>query len=119
MNVSIDLRIEGVSGEEGDAEWLRIGESLHLEFNRRARDLALMIQGRIVYEIMEAYWPVAANDSSLPAYLQEYGRIWTEKQKVLVSNSRSEATNQTRVVGWPDALEQLAQIRAETEARSA
>ena len=115
MNVSIDLRIEGVSGEDGGGEWLRIGEPLHLEFNRRARELALMIQGRTVYEIMEAYWPAAADDSSLPAYLREYGRIWTEKPKVLVSNSRTEAANDTRVVGGPDALEQLAQIRAETD----
>jgi dihydrofolate reductase len=115
MNVSLDLRIEHAPGENGGGSWMRIGEPLHREFNRRARDLALMIQGRAVYEIMDAFWPAAARDRSLPEYIQEYGRIWTGAPKVLVSNSRTEAPHDTRVVGGPDAMERLAQIRAETD----
>jgi len=34
---------------------------------------------------------------------------------VLVSNTRTEAEHNTRIVGGPDALDQIAQIRAETD----
>jgi len=51
MNVSVDLFIERHEGEEGGGQWMRIGRSLHEEFNRRAREMALMIQGRVVYSL--------------------------------------------------------------------
>jgi dihydrofolate reductase len=114
MNVSLDLRIEAAPGEDGGGDWMRIGEPLHREFNRRARELSLMVQGRRVFEIMEAYWPAARDDASLPEYLQEYGAIWTDAPKILVSRTRAEAPYSTRVVG-EDAIARLAEVRAGTD----
>ena len=37
MNVSLDLRIEQVPGDNGAGEWLHITEGLHREFNARHR----------------------------------------------------------------------------------
>ncbi|WNV85528.1 dihydrofolate reductase family protein [Umezawaea sp. Da 62-37] len=115
MNVSLDLRIEQVPGDNGAGEWLRIGEELHREFNARARELAVMVQGRVMYETMEEYWPRARGDASLPEVLREYGEIWTSTPKVLVSRTRLDADHNTRVIGGDDAIEQLAALRAGTD----
>ncbi|MES2169834.1 MAG: dihydrofolate reductase family protein [Actinomycetota bacterium] len=115
MNVSLDLRIERVDGESGGGEWLRIDEELHREFNTRATALSLMVEGRIIYETMEEYWPAARTDTSLPDFAREYGAIWTDKPKVLVSRTRSSAHHNTRVIGGNDAIEQLAALRAGTD----
>jgi dihydrofolate reductase len=115
MNVSLDLRIEQVPGDNGAGEWLRIDEGLHQEFNAQGRAFALMVQGRVVYEVMEEYWPRAREDASLPDVLREYGEIWTAKPKVLVSRTRSSADHNTRIIGGDDAIEQLAVLRAGTE----
>lgn len=115
MNVSLDLRIEQVAGDDGAGEWLRITESLHREFNARTRALAGMVQGRIIYETMEEYWPRAREDTSLPDYMQEYGELWTTTPKVLVSRTRQTADHSTRIFGGDDAIEQLAALRAETD----
>lgn len=116
MNVSLDLKIEAVPGEGGSGDWMRIGESLHREFNARARAQTLAIEGRTIYETMENYWPAARTDTSLPDFLREYGEIWTSKPKVLVSRTRSHAEHNTRVVGGNgDAIELLAEIRAQTD----
>ncbi|MEV4139442.1 dihydrofolate reductase family protein [Dactylosporangium sp. NPDC049742] len=114
MNVSLDLRIEQVPGDNGAGDWLRIDEQLHREFNAQARALALMVQGRVVYETMEEYWPRAREDASLPDVMREYGEIWTTAPKVLVSRTRHTAGHNTRVIGGDDAIEQLAALRAET-----
>ncbi len=116
MNVSLDLRIEHASGESGGGDWLRIDEALHREFNARARELEAMVQGRVVYEIMEEFWPRAAADASAPDHLREYGRFWTEAPKVLLSRTRTEAGHNTRIVGT-DAIECLAELRAESSGR--
>ncbi len=115
MNVSLDLRIEQVRGDKGAGEWLRIGEALHREFNAQARALALMVEGRVIYETMEAFWPRARDDASLPDYMREYGEIWTAKPKVLVSRTRRSADHNTRIIGGDNAIEQLAALRARTD----
>lgn len=115
MNVSADLRIERAEGEEGGGEWLRITEELHREFNARARELSLAVEGRVIYEIMESFWPNARTDESLPDFLREYGEIWTSTPKVLVSRTRTTADHNTRIVGGDDLIEQLAALRAQTE----
>ncbi|WP_431894973.1 dihydrofolate reductase family protein [Nonomuraea sp. bgisy101] len=115
MQVSLDLRIEQVPGDNGAGEWLRIDEELHRECNALTQELALMVQGRVYYEVMEEYWPRAPEDASLPDYMREYGEIWTAKPKVLVSRTRRSADHNTRIIGGDDAIEQLAALRAGTE----
>ena len=114
MNVSADLRIEQVQGEQGGGAWMRIGESLHREFNSRARALSLMVQGRTIYETMEGFWPGARDDDSLPDHLREYGEIWTSMPKVLVTRTRTSAGHNTQVIRADDAIGSLAELRART-----
>jgi dihydrofolate reductase len=94
---------------------MRIGEPLHREFNTRARALSLMVQGRTIYETMEDFWPSARDDASLPGFLREYGQIWTSMPKVLVSRTRTSAEHNTRVINADDAVDALADLRAQTE----
>jgi len=115
MNVSLDLRIEQVPGDNGAGEWVRIDEELHREWNSQERALALTVQGRVLYEIMEEYWPRAREDESLPDYMREYAEIWTTEPKVLVSRTRQSADHNTRIIGGDDAIEQLAALRAHTD----
>src|SRR3712207_459582 len=115
MNVSMDLRIEHAHNEQGGGTWMRIDDSLHAVFNARARALSAMVQGRVIYETMEAFWPSAATDPTQAPVMREYGRIWTEAPKVLVSNTRTRAGHNTRIIGGADAIDQLARLRRDTE----
>lgn len=115
MNVSLDLRIEQVPGDDGAGEWLRIDEELHRELNAFARAASMIVHGRVFYETMEQTWPGARDDDSLPEVLREYGEIWTTTPKVLVSRTRHSADHDTRIIGGDDAIEQLAVLRAETD----
>mgnify|MGYP001465319028 CR=1 FL=1 len=115
MNVSLDLMIDQEPGEAGGGDWMRIGESLHREFNARAAALAYSVEGRVVYEIMEQFWPAAVDDESMPDFLREYGEIWTNAPKVLVSRTRTTAGHNTRVIGGDDAISQLAALKQEVD----
>lgn len=111
MNVSLDLKIERRANEQGGGDWLRIGESLHRDFNERAGKLSMMVQGRRIYETMEGFWPTARENDGLPDYLREYGTIWTDIPKILVSRTRTTAGHNTEIYG-DDAMERLAALRA-------
>src|SRR4029453_9892240 len=119
MNVSLDLRIarsagDHVADEEG-GEWPRIDEQLFRDFNERARGLALFVEGRIIYEMMETVWPSAAPDGALPDALRGGGETGTPPRKILVPNSPPPASHNPRIVGGADAITQLAAIRDETD----
>jgi dihydrofolate reductase len=116
INVSLDLRIEKDADEDGEGDWMRIDETLHREFNARASALSGMVQGRRVYEIMESFWPGVRDNESFPDYLREYGSIWTDAPKVLVSRTRTSTPYNTEVIGKAeDAIPQLAALRADSE----
>ena len=115
MNVSMDLFVEHAAGEQGGGSWMRIDEALHEEFNERAREHSLSIEGRVIYETMESFWPAARFDESLEPVLREYGHIWTDMPKVLVSSTRTSAEHDTRIIGGDDVIEQLARVREETD----
>lgn len=116
MNVSVDLRIEQVPGDNGAGEWLRIDEEFHRAANEKARSMSAIVHGRVFYEAMEEFWPRSVSDASLPDFLQDYGQIWTQKSKVLVSRTRTTADHNTRVIGR-DAVERLTEFRAATDGR--
>src|SRR3954468_14491584 len=97
MQVSLDLRIEQVPGDNGAGEWLRIDEELHRELNAQTRATSMIVHGRVMYELMEEYWPRARTDTSLPDFMQEYGEIWCATPKVLVSRTRRSADHDTRI----------------------
>jgi dihydrofolate reductase len=117
INVSLDLFIEQVPGDDGAGDWVRIDEELHTYWNERARDCAVMVQGRVMYEIMERYWPAARTDTSLPDYMREYAEIWTSAPKVLVSRTRTTADYNTRIIRGDDAVAELAELKAATDGR--
>ncbi|GAB3919512.1 hypothetical protein GCM10011575_30680 [Microlunatus endophyticus] len=110
MNVSLDLKIAGAPDDHGAGGWLRITESLHREFNARAKALSVSIEGRVTYELMDPFWPDARTDESLPAFMREYGEIWTSMPKVLVSRTRTTADHNTGIIG-DNAIDQLAALR--------
>lgn len=117
MNVSLDGCIEAEPGEHAGPEapgWVRIDEELHQEFNDRARAMTMSVEGRVVRDMMDPYWPDARYDDDALPVEREYGEIWTAQRKVLVSRTRTTADHDTRVIGADGhAIEQLAAIRAE------
>jgi dihydrofolate reductase len=117
MNTSLDLYVDGAAdgSEGGGGTWMRIGEELHREFNRRAREITVSVEGRVMHELMEQFWPAAIDDESLPDYLREYGEIWVSADKYMVSRTRTSAEHNTCIIGGDDAIDRIARIREETD----
>ena len=112
MNLSLDGCIEAQGQDDGS--WLRIDEEVHRTFNELAAGAAAFLYGRKVYEVMIPYWPDAAEDEAKPAYEREYGRLWIDTPKVVVSTSLKEPGWKTRVVS-SDVLEELEHLKRKSE----
>ncbi len=111
MNLSLDGYIEA-QGED-DGSWMHIDEEIHRAFNALAAGADMFLYGRKVYEVMIPYWPEAAEDTTNPAYEREYGRLWVDMPKVVVSTSLSAPGWNTRVVA-SGLAEELTRLKAQS-----
>lgn len=111
MAVSLDGYIAGPDGEGG---WAAPDEELHRFHNEQARELALHVMGRRLYEVM-VYWETAEEENpSAPAHALEFARLWKELPKVVYSKTLEAVEGKTRLSDG-DPVEGVRELKEECE----
>lgn len=82
-NVSLDGYIED---EHGSFDWSEPDEELHNFFKSMEEQTPLTLYGRKLYETM-AVWESDEWLRDLPAYIQEFGRVWQKAEKIVYSRT--------------------------------
>jgi dihydrofolate reductase len=95
MAVSLDGYIEG---RDRDISWHRVDDELHRHFNETAAAMGGMLHGRVMYELMAAYWPTADSDPETPPVMAEFAALWREIPKVVYSRTLERADWNATVV---------------------
>ncbi len=84
MMVSLDGFFEG---PDHDLGWHRVDEELHAHFNEHLSTMSTFLEGRVSYELMEAFWPTADEDPDNPPTMREFAGIWRATPKVVFSRT--------------------------------
>jgi dihydrofolate reductase len=100
MGVSLDGYIEGPEG----SEWGGPDAELHRFHNQQARELALHVLGRRLYEVM-VFWETAeelhpeavASTDELDVAQVEFARIWKQLPKLVFSKTLETVEGNTRL----------------------
>ena len=87
-NVSLDGYIED---EHGSFDWSEPDEELHNFFKSMEEQTPLTLYGRKLYETM-AVWESDEWLRDLPAYIQEFGRVWQKAEKIVYSRTLTSVT---------------------------
>jgi hypothetical protein len=67
-----------------------VDDELHWHFNEVLRGMSVFIEGRVVYELMEGFWPTADTDpQSTP--MVEFAGIWRDTPKIVYSRTLEHA----------------------------
>jgi dihydrofolate reductase len=107
MGMSADGFFEG---SDGDISWHRVDEELHQHFNDVLGKMSYFVEGRVVYSMMEDYWPTADQQPEATPAEREFARIWRETPKIVYSRTLESvgpnATLYRNVV--PDEVRELA-----------
>jgi dihydrofolate reductase len=98
VNASADGFFEG---PDGDTSWHRVDEELHQHVNDHLRPtsafISASIEGRVTYELVEAFWPTADEDPQNPQTVREFAGFWREVPKVVHSRFLTEAGPGARI----------------------
>jgi dihydrofolate reductase len=106
MSVSVDGFFEGPSRE---IDWHLVDDELHDHFNDVANGMSAFLNGRVLYELMVAFWPTADRDPKSSRPVREFSRIWRDKPKLVFSKTLEHADWNTTIVRELDshAIERL------------
>lgn len=95
LSVSVDGFFEG---PDGDLSWHRVDEELHTHFNEELATMSAFLDGRVMHELMAAFWPTADQDPASSAPEREFARIWRDMPKIVYSRTLERADWNARIV---------------------
>ncbi|PHN01381.1 dihydrofolate reductase family protein [Flavilitoribacter nigricans] len=92
MHISLDGI---VSGPNGELNWAKVDEELFDHVGQRINDGDTALYGRVTYQMMEAYWPTAADQPNATKHDIDHSKWYKEVHKVVLSKSlqASDLTN--------------------------
>ncbi len=86
--VNLSVSADGFfAGPGGDISWALVDDEVHSHFNEVLGRMSYFVEGRVVYQMMEAHWPTADQLPESTDAEREFARIWRETPKVVYSRT--------------------------------
>lgn len=95
-SVSLDGYYEG---PEREIDWHVVDDELHRHFNDEFRTSGGFLHGRVMYELMAAYWPTADADPANAGTVAEFAEIWRSTPKYVYSRTLHQDD-----IGWNSTI---------------
>ena len=87
------------AGPRGEMDWIAINDEMFEYVERRTREADTALYGRVTYQMMEAYWPTAADQPGATRHDIEHSAWYKKVAKVVLSRTLKGADlPNTRVV---------------------
>lgn len=88
MHISLD---GFVAGPNGELNWAKVDEELFDYVGKRISKSDTALYGRVTYEMMEGYWPTAADHPNASKHDIEHSKWYKNVHKIVLSNTLTEA----------------------------
>jgi dihydrofolate reductase len=92
------LSLDGfVAGPNGEMNWIKVDEELFDFVGKRISEGDTALYGRVTYQMMESYWPTAADQPTATKHEVNHSKWYKQVHKVVLSKTMKEAalTNTT------------------------
>ncbi len=88
MHVSLD---GFVAGPNGELDWVKIDDELFDFVGRRINEGDTALYGRVTYELMQSYWPTAADKPGATKHDREHSKWYSQVHKIVLSKTMKDA----------------------------
>ena len=88
MHMSLD---GFVAGPNGELNWVKVDEELFNYVGQRIGKGDTALYGRVTYQMMESYWPTAADKPTATSHDIEHSKWYSQVHKVVLSRTMKEA----------------------------
>lgn len=96
MHISLD---GFVAGPNGEMNWIKVDEEIFEHVGKRISEGDTALYGRVTYQMMESYWPTAADKPTASKHDIEHSQWYKKAYKVVLSRTMkgTELTN-TKII---------------------
>jgi dihydrofolate reductase len=96
MHVSLD---GFVAGQNGEMNWIKVDEEIFDHIGKRISEGDTALYGRVTYQMMESYWPTAADQPTASKHDIEHSKWYKEVHKVVLSDTmKNEKLAKTTII---------------------
>lgn len=88
MHISLD---GFVAGPNGEMDWIKVDEEIFDFVGKRIAEGDTSLYGRVTYQMMENYWPTAADKPSASRHDIEHSKWYSKVQKIVLSRTMKDA----------------------------
>lgn len=84
MHISLD---GFVAGPNGEMNWIKVDEAIFDHVGKRISEGDTALYGRVTYDMMEGYWPTAADKPNASKHDREHSSWYSKVHKVVLSTT--------------------------------
>jgi dihydrofolate reductase len=84
MHISLD---GFVAGPNGEMDWINVNEEIFDHVGKRIKEGDTALYGRVTYQMMESYWPTAANKPDASKHDIEHSKWYSKAHKIVLSKT--------------------------------
>jgi dihydrofolate reductase len=88
MHMSLD---GFVAGPKGEMDWIKADEDIFNHVGKRISETDTALYGRVTYQMMESYWPTAADKPKASKHDIEHSKWYSNVHKLVLSKTMKEA----------------------------
>ena len=87
MHISLDGY---VAGPKGEMNWINVDEEIFDHIGNRIGETNTAMYGRVTFEMMEDYWPTAADKPTASKHDIDHSKWYKEANKIVLSKTLNE-----------------------------
>lgn len=96
------LSLDGfVAGPNGEMDWIKFDDELFGYIGKRISEGDTAMYGRVTFELMESYWPTAADQPNATRHDIEHSAWYKKSRKVVLSKTMKPDSHRE---GLPDTI---------------
>jgi dihydrofolate reductase len=84
MHISLD---GFVAGPNGEMDWIYVSDEMFDYAGQRTREADAALYGRVTYQMMQSYWPTAAEKPAASRHDVEHSKWYNSVNKIVVSRT--------------------------------
>ena len=112
MHISLD---GFVAGPKGEMNWIKVDQEIFDHIGQRVNKCNTALYGRTTFQMMESYWPTAADSPTATKHDIEHAAWYKKVHKVVLSNSLNEADFTNTTVINKNIVESINDLKQKTE----
>lgn len=108
----VHLSLDGfVASADGGLGWVSITEELFDHVEQRIKQTDTALYGRVTYQMMEAYWPTAAEQPNASKHDLEHSRWYKTARKVVLSKTLADKNEANTKIIRNNLSEEITQLK--------